>query len=85
MRTLSLIVPVYNAPALVRTLLGRVPELERAAAACGFRLVETILVELSLCRGCLCTLLHALRHIGDIALLHRTLEARTTPLYFFAA
>lgn len=45
MRTLSLIVPVYNAPALVRTLLGRVPELERAAAACGFRLVETILVD----------------------------------------
>ncbi|MGN0847613.1 MAG: glycosyltransferase [Kiritimatiellia bacterium] len=45
MRTLSLVVPVYNAPDLARTLLGHIPELAQTARACGFELVETILVD----------------------------------------
>lgn len=45
MRTLSLVVPVYNAPDLARALMARVPEFAAAAAACGFELVETILVD----------------------------------------
>lgn len=45
MRTLSLVVPVYNAPDLARALVARLPELEREARGCGFELVETILVD----------------------------------------
>ena len=45
MKTLSLVVPVYNAPDLVRTLVARIPELKTAAGACGFRLVEAVLVD----------------------------------------
>ncbi len=45
MKTLSLVVPVFNAPDLARALLARVGELERTAAACGFQLVETILID----------------------------------------
>lgn len=45
MKTLSLVVPVYNAPDLARSLVGKIPELERAAEASGFRLVETIIVD----------------------------------------
>jgi len=45
MKTLSLVVPVYEAPDLARALLDAVPGLEAAAAACGFELVETLLVD----------------------------------------
>ena len=45
MKTLSLVVPVYNAPDLARALVARVPELAETASACGFELVETILVD----------------------------------------
>ena len=45
MKTLSLVVPVYEAPDLARALLAAVPGLEAAAAACGFELVETLLVD----------------------------------------
>jgi len=45
MRSLSLVVPVYNAPDLARALLAQLGGLSRAAAGCGFDLVETILVD----------------------------------------
>ncbi len=45
MKTLSLVVPVYGAPDLVRALLDAVPALARVAASCGFELVETLLVD----------------------------------------
>ena len=45
MRTLSLVVPVYNAPDLVARLVQRLPELADIAAANGFSLVETLLVD----------------------------------------
>ena len=45
MRTLSLVVPVYESPDLARAVLGHLPELEAAAAANGFRLVETLMVD----------------------------------------
>ncbi len=45
MKTLSLVVPVFNAPDLARALLARVDELARTAHACGFQLIETILVD----------------------------------------
>lgn len=45
MKTLSLVVPVYNAPDLADALVKRLPELETTAASCGFELVETILVD----------------------------------------
>lgn len=45
MKTLSLVVPVYNAPDLARALVVRVPELERVARECGFELIETILID----------------------------------------
>lgn len=45
MKTLSLVVPVYNAPDLARALVARVPELERVARECGFELIETILID----------------------------------------
>lgn len=44
-RTLSLVVPVYDAPDLARALVARLPELERTARACGFALVESIFVD----------------------------------------
>lgn len=44
-RRLTLVVPVYNAPDLARTLVARLPELEETARGCGFELVETILVD----------------------------------------
>ena len=45
MRTLSLVIPVLNAPDLVRTAVSAVPELARTAEACGFSLMETIFVD----------------------------------------
>lgn len=45
MKTLSLVVPVLNAPDLVRALLGHLPELVAAAEGRGFRLVETVFVD----------------------------------------
>ncbi|MGN0852270.1 MAG: glycosyltransferase [Kiritimatiellia bacterium] len=45
MRTLSLVVPVYNAPDLAARLVRRLPELADAAKADGFALIETILVD----------------------------------------
>lgn len=45
MRTLSLIVPVFGAPDLVRVLLGHIDELQRVAKAHGFELTETIIVD----------------------------------------
>ena len=45
MRTLSLVIPVLNAPDLVRKAVSAVPELARTAEACGFSLVETIFVD----------------------------------------
>ena len=45
MRTLSLVIPVLNAPDLVRTAVSAVPELARTAETCGFSLVETIFVD----------------------------------------
>lgn len=45
MKTLSLVIPVYNAPDLVRTACGHIPELVACAAGCGFELVEAIFVD----------------------------------------
>lgn len=45
MKSLSLVVPVYDSPDHARALVAALPELERTAAACGFELVETILVD----------------------------------------
>ena len=45
MRTLSLVIPVYNAPDLSRAAAAAVPELARTAEACGFSLVEAIFVD----------------------------------------
>lgn len=45
MRTLSLVIPVYNAPDLARAAAAAVPDLERTADSCGFSLVETIFVD----------------------------------------
>lgn len=44
-KTLSLVVPVYNAPDLARALVGRLPELEHVAHDHGFELIEAILVD----------------------------------------
>lgn len=43
--SLSLVVPVFNAQDLARTLVERLPELAVAASTCGFRLEEAILVD----------------------------------------
>lgn len=43
--SLSLVVPVLNAPDLAASLVKRLPELAAAASAAGFRLVEAILVD----------------------------------------
>ena len=45
MRTLSLVIPVLNAPDLARTAAAAVPDLARTAESCGFSLVETIFVD----------------------------------------
>ena len=45
MKTLSLVIPVYNAPDLARSAVAAVPELARTAEACGFSLVEAIFVD----------------------------------------
>lgn len=45
MKTLSLVIPVYNAPDLARAAAAAVPELARTAESCGFSLVETIFVD----------------------------------------
>ena len=45
MKTLSLVVPVYNSPDLARDVLTQVGVLKRVAAENGFTLVETILVD----------------------------------------
>lgn len=45
MRSLSLVIPVYNAPDLARAAAAAVPELARTAESCGFSLVETIFVD----------------------------------------
>ena len=45
MRTLSLVIPVLNAPDLARAAAAAVPELARTAEACGFALVEAIFVD----------------------------------------
>ncbi len=45
MKTLSLVIPVYNAPDLARALVARLPELAACAAGCGFELVEAIFVD----------------------------------------
>ena len=45
MKTLSLVIPVYNAPDLARAAVAAVPELARTAEACGFALVEAIFVD----------------------------------------
>lgn len=45
MRTLSLVIPVFNAPDLARKAASAVPDLARTAESCGFSLVETIFVD----------------------------------------
>lgn len=45
MKTLSLVIPVYNAPDLARALVAHIPELAACAADCGFELVEAIFVD----------------------------------------
>jgi len=44
-KTLSLVIPVYNSPDLVRTARAHMPELAGCAASCGFELVEAIFVD----------------------------------------
>ena len=44
-KSLSLVVPVYNAPDLARVVVERLPELRKAAEASGFELAETIFVD----------------------------------------
>ena len=45
MKTLSLVIPVYNAPDLTRAAVAAVPERARTAEECGFALVEAIFVD----------------------------------------
>lgn len=45
MKTLSLVIPVYNAQDLLVRILGHVPDLAASAAGCGFELMETIVVD----------------------------------------
>ena len=45
MKTLSLVIPVYNAPDLARAATAHIPELASCAKACGFELTETIFVD----------------------------------------
>ena len=45
MKTLSLVIPVYNAPDLARTACEHISELASCAAGCGFELLEVIFVD----------------------------------------
>ncbi len=45
MKTLSLVIPVYNAQDRLDAIVGRVDALKACAAACGYALVETIAVD----------------------------------------
>ena len=45
MKTLSLVIPVYNSPDLARAVLAHLPELAACATSCAFELVETIFVD----------------------------------------
>ncbi len=45
MKTLSLVIPVYNAPDLARTACEHISELASSASGCGFALLETIFVD----------------------------------------
>ena len=45
MKTLSLVIPVYNAPDLARTACEHILELASCAAACKFELIEVIFVD----------------------------------------
>jgi dolichyl-phosphate beta-glucosyltransferase len=45
MKKLSLVIPVYNAQDLLDRILQHVPDLAAKAEECGFRLVETIVVD----------------------------------------
>ena len=45
MKTLSLVIPAYNAPDLARMAASHIPELAASATACGFELVEAIFVD----------------------------------------
>ncbi len=45
MKTLSLVIPVYNAPDLARTACEHISELASSASGCGFELLETIFVD----------------------------------------
>lgn len=45
MRTLSLIVPVYDAPDLAARIASRIPALAAVAAGCGYELVEAIFAD----------------------------------------
>ena len=45
MKTLSLVIPVYNAPDLARAAAAHVPELAACAASSGFDLLEAIFVD----------------------------------------
>lgn len=45
MRTLSLIVPCFNSADLIAPLIAQIPSLQTAAAAAGFELIETILID----------------------------------------
>ena len=45
MKTLSLVIPVYNAPDLARTACEHMSELASNASGCGFELLETIFVD----------------------------------------
>jgi dolichyl-phosphate beta-glucosyltransferase len=44
-KTLSLVIPVYNAPDLARTACEHISELASSASGCGFELLETIFVD----------------------------------------
>lgn len=44
-RTLSLVVPVYNAPELAQRAIAALPTLAASAASCGFELIEAIFVD----------------------------------------
>lgn len=45
MRTLSLVIPVYNAQDLLDKILRHVPDLSTTAKKCGFELIETVVVD----------------------------------------
>ena len=45
MKSLSLVIPVYNAEGLLRRILAHVPLLAESAAEAGFALVETVVVD----------------------------------------